>query len=131
MFKKNFPQNLNFSYNSYQNHLKQQNRNIDSQDDSFLFTPTKKPKSNKKNIDKINKIDNDIDFVTRNRYALFENIRECFNSSPGDNLLPSEINAATRGDTNNNSRRQERKKAPIIDDSVLKGIKKNRRLIKT
>ena len=120
MFKKKFPQNLNFSYNSYQKHLKQQNRNIDSQDDSFLFTPTKKPKSNKKNIDKINKIDNDIDFVTRNRYALFENIRECFNSSPGDNLLPSEINAATRGDTNNNSRRQERKKAAIIGDSVLK-----------
>ena len=69
--------------------------------------------------------------MTRNRYALFENISECFNSSPGDNLLPSEINAASRGHTNNNSRRQEKKKAPIIDDSMLKGIKKNRRLIKT
>ena len=49
-------------------------------------------KSNKKNIDKSNEIDNDIDFVTRNRYLPLENIDESFDSSSGDNLLPSERN---------------------------------------
>ena len=56
----------------------------------------KKSKSNKNNIDKSNKIDNDIDLVTRNRYAPLENIDKSFNSSSGNNLLQSEINAATR-----------------------------------
>ena len=49
-------------------------------------------KSNKKNIDKSNEIDNDIDFVTRNRYLPLENIDESFDSSSGDNLLQSERN---------------------------------------
>ena len=53
--------------------LKWQNENIDSQDDSSFITPTKKPKSNEKDIDKSNKIDNEIDFVARNRYAPLEN----------------------------------------------------------
>ena len=54
----------------------------------LLLQLQKKSKSNKKNIDKgNNKIDNDIDFVTRNRYALLENIDESFNSSSGDNLF--------------------------------------------
>ena len=48
-------------------------------------------KSNKKNIDKSNEID-DIDFVTRNRYLPLENIDESFDSSSGDNLLQSERN---------------------------------------
>ena len=70
--------------------MKLQNQNIDSQDDSSFITPTKK------NIGKSNKMDNDTDFVTRNRYAPLENIDESFNSSSGDNLLQSEINAATQ-----------------------------------
>ena len=49
-------------------------------------------KSNKKNIDKSNEIDNDIDFVTRNRYLPLENKDESFDSSSGDNLLQSERN---------------------------------------
>ena len=49
-------------------------------------------KSNKKNVDKSNEIDNDIDFVTRNRYLPLENIDESFDSSSGDNLLQSERN---------------------------------------
>ena len=49
-------------------------------------------KSNKKNIDKSNEIDNDIGFVTRNRYLPLENIDESFDSSSGDNLLQSERN---------------------------------------
>ena len=79
--EKHFFQNRNSSYNSYQKSLKRQNEKIDSQDDSSFIKPTKKSKSNKKNIDKRNKIDNDIDFVTRNRYALLENIDESFNRS--------------------------------------------------
>ena len=79
--EKHFFQNRNSSYNSYQKSLKRHNENIDSQDDSSFIKPTKKTKSNKKNIDKRNKIDNDIDFVTRNRYALLENIDESFNRS--------------------------------------------------
>ena len=79
--KKQFSQNQNSSYNSYQKSLKRQNENIDSQDDSSFIKPTKKSKSNKKNIDKRNKIDNDIDFVARNRYAPLENIDESFNRS--------------------------------------------------
>ena len=79
--EKHFFQNRNSSYNSYQKSLKRQNEKIDSQDDSSFIKPTKKSKSNKKNIDKRNKIDNDIDFVTRNRYAPLENIDESFNRS--------------------------------------------------
>ena len=37
-----------------------------------VITPAKKSKSNKKNIDKSNKIDNNIDLVTHNRYAPLE-----------------------------------------------------------
>ena len=83
-----------------------------------------KSNSNKKNIDKSNKIDNDIDFVTHNRYAPLENIDESFNSGSGDNLILSEINAATQVQVNNNCRRHERKKALIIGDSMVKGIKR-------
>ena len=88
------------------------------------FHLQKKSKSNKKNIDKSNKINNDIDFVTRNRYAPLENIDESFNSSSGDSLLQSEINAATQDQININGRRQERKKALIISNSIVKGIKR-------
>ena len=79
--EKHFFQNRNSSYNSYQKSLKRQNEKIDSQDDSSFIKPTKKSKSNEKNVDKRNKIDNDIDFVTRNRYAPLENIDESFNRS--------------------------------------------------
>ena len=82
--KKRFSQNKNSSYNSYQKSLKWQNQNIDSQNDSSFITPTKKSKLNKKNIHKSNKIDNDTDFVTHNKYAPLENIDEIFNSSSGD-----------------------------------------------
>ena len=82
--KKHFCQNKNSSYNSYQKSLKRQNQNIDSQDDSSFITPIKKSKLNKKNIHKSNKIDNDTDFVTHNKYVPLENIDEIFNSSSGD-----------------------------------------------
>ena len=62
--------------------------------------------------------------MARNRYAPLENRDESFNSSSGDNLLQSEINAATQDQRNSNGRRQERKKALIIGDSMVKGIKK-------
>ena len=62
--------------------------------------------------------------MTHNRYAPLENIEESFNSSSGDNLLQSEINAATQDQINNNGCRQERKKVLIIGDSMVKGIKK-------
>ena len=39
--KKQFSQNRNSSYNSFQKSLKLQNQNIDSQDDSSFITPTK------------------------------------------------------------------------------------------
>ena len=38
--------------------------------------------------------------------------------------MQSEINAATQDQINNNGRRQERKKALIIGDSMVKGIKR-------
>ena len=79
---------------------------------------------NKKNIDKSNKIDNDTDVVTHNRYAPLENIDESFNSCSGDNLSESEINTATQDQIYNNGCRQERKKALIIGDSMVKGIKR-------
>ena len=62
------------------------------------------------NINKSNKIDNETDFVKHNRYAPFENIDESFNSSPGGNILPSEINTTSQDRINNHGRRQERKK---------------------
>ena len=55
--------------------------------------------------------------MARNRYARLENRDESFNSSSEDNLLQSEINAATQDQRNSNGRRQERKKALIIGDS--------------
>ena len=61
--------------------------------------------------------------MSHNRYAPLENIDESFNSSSGDNLLQSEINAATQDQVNNNCRRHERKKALIIGHSMVKGIK--------
>ena len=36
--KKQFSQNQNSCYNSYQKNLKRQNENIDSQDDGFIIT---------------------------------------------------------------------------------------------
>ena len=91
----------------------------------FFYYTYKKSKSNKKNFGKSNNVDNDLDFLTHNRYAPFENIDENFiNSSSGDNLLQSEINAATQDQINNNGRRQEWKKALIIGDSMVKGIKR-------
>ena len=60
-------------------------------------------------IDGSNEIDNDINFVTHNRYVPLENIYESFNSSPGYNLLQSEINAATQDQINKNGHKQERK----------------------
>ena len=62
--------------------LKRQNQNTDSQGDRSFITP--KIIINKKNIDKSNKIDNDIDLVTHNRYAPLENIDESLNSCSGD-----------------------------------------------
>ena len=62
--------------------------------------------------------------MTCNRYAPLENRDENFNSSSGDNLLQSEINAATQDQINNNGRRQEKKKALMISDSMVKGIKR-------
>ena len=62
--------------------------------------------------------------MTLNRYAPLENIDKSFKSSPGDNLLQLEINAATQDQISNNGRRQERKKALIIGDSMVKGIKR-------
>ena len=62
--------------------------------------------------------------MTRNRYAPLENIDESFNSSSGDNLLQSEINAATQDQISKNGRRQERKKALIIGNSMVRGIKR-------
>ena len=47
--------------------------------------------------------------MTHKRYAPLENINGSFNSSSGENLLQSEINAATQDQINNNGRRQERK----------------------
>ena len=47
--------------------------------------------------------------MTHKRYAPLENINGKFNSSSGENLLQSEINAATQDQINNNGRRQERK----------------------
>ena len=122
--KKQFSENQNFFYNSYQKSLKRQNQNINSQDDSSFITLTKKIKSNKKNINKSNKIDNDIDFVSLNRYAPLENIDESLNSSSADNLLQSEINAATQDQVNNNCHRHEGKKALIIGHFMVKGIKR-------
>ena len=56
---------------------------------------------------------------------MLENIDESFNSSSGDNLLQSEINATTQDQIiNNNGRKQERKKALIIGDCMVKGIKR-------
>ena len=78
----------------------------------------------KKNIDKSKKIDNDIDFVTCNGYAPLENRDESFNSSSGDNLLQPEINSATQDQINNSGRRQEKNKALIISDFMVKGIKR-------
>ena len=51
--KKQFYQNQNSSYNSYQKRLKRQNQNIDSQEDSSFITLTKISKSNKKNTIKV------------------------------------------------------------------------------
>ena len=85
--KKQFSQNQNSFYNSYQKRLKRQNQNIDSQEGSSFIALTKISKSNKKNIDKSNKIDNETDFVTNNRDTLLENIDESLDSTSGDNLL--------------------------------------------
>ena len=57
-------------------------------------------------------------------YAPLDNIDESLNSSSGDNLLQSEINAATQDQINNNGRKQARKKALIIGDFMVKGIKR-------
>ena len=92
--------------------LKRQNQNTESQDDRSFITPKKI--INKKNIDKSNKIDNDIDVVTHNRYAPLENVDESFNSSSGDNLSESEINTATQDQIYNNGCRQERKNIRYI-----------------
>ena len=62
--------------------------------------------------------------MARNRYVPLVNIDESFNSNSGDNLLQLEINAATQDQINNNGRKQERKKALIIDDSMVKDIKR-------
>ena len=62
--------------------------------------------------------------MTHNRHAPVENIDENFNSSPLDNLLQSKINTVNQDQVNNNSRRQERKEALTIGDSMLKGIKR-------
>ena len=62
--------------------------------------------------------------MTHNRHAPVENIDENFNSSSLDNLLQSKINTVNQDQVNNNSRRQERKEALIIGDSMLKGIKR-------
>ena len=62
--------------------------------------------------------------MTRIRDAPVENIDESFNSSSVDNLLQSKINTANQDQINNNSRRQKRKEALIIGDSILKGIKR-------
>ena len=62
--------------------------------------------------------------MARNRYVPLVNIDESFNSNSGDNLLQLEINAATQDQINNNGRKQERKKALIIGDSMVKDIKR-------
>ena len=61
---------------------------------------------------------------TNNKYAPLKNIDESFSSSSKDNLLQSEINVATQDQINYNGRKQERKKALIIGDSMVKGIKR-------
>ena len=60
---------------------------------------------------------------TNNRYAPLKNIDESFNSSSKDNLLQSEVNVATQDQISYNGRKQERKKALKIGDSMVKGIK--------
>ena len=60
-------------------------------------------------IDESNKIENNINFVTHNRYVPLENIYESFNSNSGYNLLQSEINAATQYQINKNGHTHERK----------------------
>ena len=62
--------------------------------------------------------------MTRNRYAPLENIDESFNSSSGENLLQSEINAATLDQIKNNGSKEERMKALIIGDSMVKIVKR-------
>ena len=109
MFKKTIFSKSKFLLQFLSKKFKQQNQTTDSQDNSSFITPTKKSKSNKKNINKGNKINNDIGFVTHKRYAPLENINGSFNSSSGENLLQSEINAATQDQINNNGRRKERK----------------------
>ena len=60
---------------------------------------------------------------TNNRYAPLENMNESFNKSFKDNLLQSEINVATQDQINCNVWNQERKKALIIGNSMVKDIK--------
>ena len=62
--------------------------------------------------------------MTNNRYAPLENINESFNNSSGDNLLESETNFATQDQISNNDWKQERKKALIIRDIMVKTFKR-------
>ena len=64
--------------------------------------------------------------MTNNWDTLLENIDESFDRTSGDNLLQWEINAITQDQINNNGCRQERKKALIIGDSMVKGVKNGR-----
>ena len=54
--------------------------------------PTIKSQQNKKSIKISNKKDNDIEFVTRNKYSLLENKYDSFNSCSADKFTNAYIN---------------------------------------
>ena len=62
--------------------------------------------------------------MTNNRYAPLKKLNESFNSSSGNNLLESETNFATQDQISNNGWKQERKKALIIGDIMVKTFKR-------